>query len=220
MRRLIGITGRAQHGKDTTANVLVQEFGFTRLAFADALKSMARALDPIVEGKTTERTNYNSGGSWDATRLIDQGDAYQYVQYTRLADLVESVGWDEAKKNPEVRRFLQALGTEAVRDHLGEDSWVNALNLQAIEVDGDVAISDVRFPNEARYVKKMGGEIWRVVRIDPEGEEFDNGLGVDHPSEKYVASLAVDRELYAVTKDDLERAVRRSVGAYAGATRA
>lgn len=35
---LIGITGQKRNGKDTAANILVRELGFTKLAFADPLK--------------------------------------------------------------------------------------------------------------------------------------------------------------------------------------
>lgn len=39
---LIGICGRARSGKDTIANILVKEFGFTRVALADPIKRAAR----------------------------------------------------------------------------------------------------------------------------------------------------------------------------------
>ena len=45
---IVGITGYAQHGKDTAAQVLVTEFGFVRVGFADALKELALAVNPIV----------------------------------------------------------------------------------------------------------------------------------------------------------------------------
>jgi len=189
MSKLIGITGYAQHGKDTTGNYLVEQYGFTRYAFADQLKSMALVLNPYVD------------------------DTYSRRLYT----LVQSAGWDEAKENPEIRRFLQVLGTEAVRDHLGEDAWVNALQKRAQD-DGlwdrqgpghksQIVVTDVRFPNEAQFIKKHGGELWRVKRIVKKDfamtEDFDNGLGTEHPSEKFIASLKADKTLIARGVDDL-----------------
>lgn len=41
--KLIGITGKARSGKDTLAEALVEEHGFTRMAFADPLKLAAAA---------------------------------------------------------------------------------------------------------------------------------------------------------------------------------
>lgn len=178
----IGITGYAQHGKDTIANLLVAEYGYTRIAFADALKSMALVLDPIVA-----ENNY------------------------RLGEFVETLGWEEAKKSPEVRRFLQVLGTEAVRGHLGEPAWVNALDLAWFKLGSPrLVIPDVRFPNEAEYVKKRG-TLWRVNRLNENGTGFDNGVGTDHPSEANVSSLPADREVTAANVRQLEDTVRHGM---------
>lgn len=179
----IGITGYAQHGKDTIANLLVAEYGYTRIAFADALKSMALVLDPIID----------------------------YMADVRMAHYVETVGWEEAKKNPEVRRFLQVLGTEAVRGHLGADSWVNALDLAWGKLGSPrLVIPDVRFPNEAEYVKKRG-TLWRVNRLNENGTGFNNGVGTDHPSEANVSSLPADREVTAANVRQLEDTVRHGM---------
>jgi len=185
---LIGLTGYAQHGKDTAAQVLVEQFGFTRFAFADALKSMALVLDPIIP----------------FTEKVEGEFAFEYHEDNRrLKWLVDELGWEGAKQNPEVRRFLQVLGTEGVRDHLGPESWVDALESKLLKAgvledmwdptlgDTDGVITDVRFPNEAAAVTRWGGQVWRVHR-----PEFDNGLGVDHPSEAFVAELPVSAVLF------------------------
>jgi len=41
---LIGLSGYAQSGKDATAKILVDNFGFVRYAFADKLKELATRL--------------------------------------------------------------------------------------------------------------------------------------------------------------------------------
>jgi len=41
---IIGITGYAQNGKDSIGDVLIEHFGYTRIALADPLKEMARAI--------------------------------------------------------------------------------------------------------------------------------------------------------------------------------
>lgn len=40
---VVGLTGVARSGKDTVGRMLVERYGFTRVAFADGLKSMAAA---------------------------------------------------------------------------------------------------------------------------------------------------------------------------------
>lgn len=163
---IIGVTGLARHGKDTVGQYLAGKYDFARFAFADTLKSMAYTLDPIVASDKL-------GG-------------------VRLREYVDHVGWDDAKSVPEVRRFLQVLGTEAVRDHLGDNSWVEALAVQIGRYgwEKNTVITDVRFPNEVDAVESWGGIMVRVVRPN-----FDNGLPALHPSEAFVSTLPVNFEL-------------------------
>lgn len=191
---LIGITGLAQSGKDSIGKFLVEEHGFTRFAFADTLKEMALALNPYVESSPAAETSL------------------------RLRDQVERVGWENAKMNPEVRRFLQVLGTEGVRDHLGEDSWVKAMDLKlrgfgewtfkleanplgdhSIYSSPNAVITDVRFPNEAEYIWSVGGSVIRVARENMDGTPFDNGIGRDHPSERSVSGLIADFDVVGIS---------------------
>lgn len=133
---IVGLMGYAQSGKDTTAQVLTDEFGFTRIAFADALRDMLYALNPI----------------------LDRPDYY------RLQDLVDHLGWEAAKGwTPEVRELLQRLGTEAGRNVLGQSVWVDAA-MRKVKPGGRYVFTDVRFPNEVSAVRDAGGLMWRVVR--------------------------------------------------------
>lgn len=162
--RIIGVTGYARHGKDTLAAVLVRELGYIRVALADKMKELLLVLDPIVD---QEHGN-------------------------RLSMLFFDGGWEEAKKEPEVRRLLQVFGTQVGRQGLGEDVWIGALASSIpgfYKGDQRVVIPDVRFPNEAAFIHRLGGEVWRVKRPG-----FDNGIGVTHDSERYISGLIVDEE--------------------------
>lgn len=46
---LIGLTGYAGVGKDTVANYIAENYGFTRIGFADKLKELARMIDPDLD---------------------------------------------------------------------------------------------------------------------------------------------------------------------------
>lgn len=181
---IIGITGLARAGKDTSANVLVKEFGYTRVSFADGVRSMALAIDPLLFGNV------------------------------RLSSLVRTSGWEEAKTVPEVRRLLQVIGTEGVRDHIGDDSWVRAAKLKIDATLGPVVISDVRFPNEAQSVKSWGGYMIRVERFNEDGSPYDNGLGTEHPSECHVMTLQRDLVIQAHTVNQLEEQIRTAANSY------
>ena len=134
---LIGFSGRLRSGKDTAAQPLI-DAGWHHASFARALKDFAYALNPIVP--------LPHGG------------------YGRLALVVDAVGWEKAKDDyPEVRALLQRCGTEAGRDVLGEDVWVNAA-LASLPADRHVVFTDVRFVNEARAIQSRGGIVIRVER--------------------------------------------------------
>lgn len=181
---LIGLTGHAQHGKDTFAD-RARTHGFKRYALADGVRASAYALDPWIVVTMRERD----------VIMAASPTAFPVVGVQRLRPVIDTVGWDVAKVNiAEVRTLLQRLGTEAVRDVIGENAWIDALD-RKIRADGtvDVVVSDVRFPNEADWIRERGGVIVRIRRPD-----FDNGLPADHPSEALVDSLPFN---YAVAND-------------------
>ena len=143
---LVGLIGRARSGKDTAAAALVEERGFTRLAFADPLREIALALDPFVGSPALP------------------GDLAPF-RGVRLSTAIDALGWERAKDTiPEVRRLLQRLGTEGGRAVLGENVWVDAAFAKVTATDGPVVFTDVRFPNEADAIREAGGLLLRVVR--------------------------------------------------------
>ena len=85
-----------------------------------------------------------------------------------------------------VREFLQRVGTDALRDGLHTNTWVNALMadyqpldfdpLTEAEINPNWIITDTRFINEAQAIKEAGGI---VIRIDRPGVKPIN----NHPSE-------------------------------------
>lgn len=78
--------------------------------------------------------------------------------------------------NPEpmtVREFLQRIGTDAIRDGLHPNAWVNMLFK---DYGGQHwVIDDVRFPNEYNAIRLRGGIVIRINRDDVPAS--------DHPSE-------------------------------------
>lgn len=139
---IIALSGFARSGKDEAAKVLVEEFGFKQVAFADKLREVLYALNPIV--------NYDSMGRQNI-----------YVQ-----DVINEWGWDGYKETafgPEIRRLLQRLGTEAGRQTLWDSIWIDAA-LTGLDEDAKVVVSDARFFNEFDAVIERGGFVWRIDR--------------------------------------------------------
>jgi hypothetical protein len=88
-------------------------------------------------------------------------------------------------KPDHVRKWLQHYGTEEHREKYHTDFWVRAAGywLHVLERDlgvERVVFTDVRFPNEAAFIRQQGGKLVRVYgRTTPDQpEEIRN-----HPSE-------------------------------------
>lgn len=133
---IVGLAGYAGSGKDAAADWFVER-GYQRRAFADPLRAIAEAVNPVVGRRRGRLVRYN--------------------------DAIDRLGYTKAKaKYPLLREFLQRLGTEGGRQILGEDFWVD-LTLDAIE-DENVVIPDVRFPNEVYGIFSHGGAVLRITR--------------------------------------------------------
>ena len=140
--RIIGLNGVARAGKDTVAGILHDLYGYEVFSYSETLNDALIALNPWVD---------------DGRLPTGEPDVIRY------ADLVSSVGYEKAKEIPEVRRLLQAMGTEVGRNMFGENIWVDAL-MKKIKGKPKVVITNVRFPNEAEAVWSRGGEVWEVTR--------------------------------------------------------
>ena len=70
----------------------------------------------------------------------------------------ELAGWDMT-----ARELLQKLGTEAIRDCLHKDAWVNALFSDYHQGENWI-ITDVRFPNEYYTIYRWNGINVRLER--------------------------------------------------------
>ena len=142
---LVALSGLAGSGKDVAAAQMASG-GWRRQAFADKVRQVAYALDPIIPVLTG---------------------------YVRLAPLVDEYGWDRVKRSyPEVRRLLQRIGTEGGRQVLGQDVWVDAA---LRKVTGPTIFTDCRFPNEADAVRARGGVAIRIERPGLESLRDEHG---------------------------------------------
>ncbi len=114
----------------------------------------------------------------------------------RLSEYVDDYGWDVAKQNQEVRRLLQVFGTEVGRKMFGLDFWIN-IALKDLSGDTQVVISDVRFPNEADAIAKLGGSMWRINR---KNHSAVNGHASEHAMDNYMFNHVIYND---GTLDDL-----------------
>lgn len=148
MSKIIGISGFISSGKDTIANFLIEKHAFRRDSFAGTLKDAVAAVfgwdREMLEGATKEAR--------EAREQIDQW-------------------WAERLGMPNLspRRVLQEWGTEVCRNGFHDDIWIASLENKLRHTKDKIVISDVRFPNEFKMIKNLGGQCIRVKRgIEPE----------------------------------------------------
>lgn len=139
--KIIGITGAAGSGKDTARSVLQNHFGVTGMAFADPMRAM---LGQLLD-------HCGIGAEWMTQRELKE---------LPMPGLGVSY-----------RHAAQALGTEWGRALTpSSDIWLKAAAASMAEVmnikgpDAVFCISDVRFDNEAQWVRNHGGVIWKISR--------------------------------------------------------
>lgn len=103
------------------------------------------------------------------------------------------------------RQLLQTLGTEWGRGQVADDIWIRLLERRINELGEQgittIAVADLRFANEADYLRSIGGEVWHVRRSSVEATD-------GHASEAGVVAMphdvCIDND---GTLDDLRRAV-------------
>ena len=140
---IIGICGLIGAGKDTAADYLVNLHHFRRESFANTLKD---AVSQVF--------------GWDRTML--EGRTKHSREWREQVD----VWWAKRLKMPNLtpRWVLQQWGTEVGRRAFHDDIWIASIENQLRTAKDDIVISDCRFPNELKSIKKMGGITIRVYR--------------------------------------------------------
>lgn len=97
---LIGFNGYARSGKDTLAALLVCEFGYRRIAFADKLRSFTEAVNPHVASRVAEV-------GWDAAKMDPEVRQVLRDYGAAARDHIHPNVW-----------IFSALGGECSEDHI------------------------------------------------------------------------------------------------------
>lgn len=157
-RHIFGLIGLIGSGKNTVADIFVEEYGFKSVAFAGALKDAVSAIfnwpRELLEGNTEESRKFREEVDEDWQSTIGHLDMFKGQKVTP-------------------RLVLQCMGTEVFRHHFHSDIWVLAV-LKKMQSDKNTSyvITDARFINEISKLRTMGGQIIRVRR-GPEPEWFE-----------------------------------------------
>ena len=146
MRNIIGLCGFIGSGKGTVSDILVKEYGYTKISFADRLKDGTASIfnwdRTLLEGDTVESRTWR-----------DQPDEFW----------TEELGYDMTP-----RLALQLLGTDCMRKGFHQDIWMLTAKQQILEnPETNFVLPDVRFYNERNVITDAGGQVWQVSRGKP-----------------------------------------------------
>jgi hypothetical protein len=192
---IIGINGYAGSGKDTVGSIIQ----YLKTNIPDTVIS----LEDVLEFPLTHQQWLEQQSGWKIKKWAGKLKVIASILTGIPAEKFEDQEFKKKQLGSEwnmtVRDFLQKLGTDAIRDGLHGNAWVNALiadyepisDKSYVLEDGTLfdlrtlpghplypnwIITDTRFPNEAQAIKDVGGI---VIRVDRPGVKPIN----NHPSE-------------------------------------
>ena len=186
---LIGINGKSKSGKDTLADMSLQQRYGCKIALADELKRTCRKFYPAM----------TVAHLWGPSEMRNK----PLPEYPRdhgpfISGICGCCGWDINKADSSMplegpqcylttRHALQQLGTEWARNCFKDtnvdivirsydvlsrnDSWRYEAELGLLQTNylanhyKLVLVPDVRFKNEMEAIKNAGGKLWRIKRL-------------------------------------------------------
>ena len=154
---IVGVAGFIGSGKDTIADYLITFKGFRRMSYAEPLKDAVASIfgwdRELLEGTTKYSREWrDTVDTWWAERL----------------DI----------KHLTPRWVLQQWGTEVGRRAFHDDIWIASVENKLRSIKDDIVISDCRFPNELKSVKRAGGITIRVMR-GPNPHWYDSAVALN-----------------------------------------
>ena len=161
---IIGINGKIGHGKDALASMLVKLDSQLKIRkFAHPIKKLCAQLIgcSIKDLECQDFKNTTLSKVWDYCTLSDNVK-YSYHS-TEVACAIKR-GEYVSTHQMTVRDLLQRIGTDACRDMVHPDIWVNSMFSSYNLLVDNWIISDVRFPNEAQHIRYMGGILIKIIR--------------------------------------------------------
>ena len=155
---IIGINGKIGAGKDTVGTI-IQGLLYTNKDQSSEIKKFA--------GKMKQIASILTGISVEKFEDQEFKECFLDVEWGTIQDIplnsIPPFADMQFNVMMTVREFLQKLGTEAMRDGLHTNVWVNAL-FADYKKKSNWIITDMRFPNEMEAVVKRHGITIRVTR--------------------------------------------------------
>ena len=223
---IIGISGKKQSGKDFAAKIF---YRYLRSAFVPAstfttfeekiFNDLEKQPMPIYEIDEIEVVRFADPVKDIVCLLI--GCTREQLEDPEFKDKPLSIDWGTVDISTQEieghsvnlmryelltpRRMLQKIGTDAIRNHLHTNTWVNVFLRKYEEAKSKnhwMIVPDVRFLNEYDAIKK---EMGLLIRVEKEGlDSKDN-----HPSEVSLDEQEFDHHILWNSPEDLFNQVKQ-----------
>jgi hypothetical protein len=167
---IIGVSGYSGSGKDLVG---------TMIQFLASRNTTKVSLEDILDFPINHEYWLEEQSGWEIKKWAGKLKTIASMLTGIPVEKFEDQQFKKTDLGPEwdmtVRDFLQKLGTDAVRDGLHSNAWVNAL-MSDYTSESKWVITDTRFPNEAEAIRKKDGI---MIRVERSGVKPIN----NHPSE-------------------------------------
>lgn len=184
---IIGITGKAQSGKDTACRIVqlinTVDYGCA-CSEGEGEKYILDNVDNILPITCMWEKHAFADKLKECASIILGVPRFMF-ESGEFKESFTSLPLSNKEGEPMTNReFLQYFGTEVGRS-IDKNLWIKALMYSyGRDKESHWIIPDVRFPNEADAIRNAGGVLWKIER---EG----SGAG-NHISEKLIDDIMVD----------------------------
>lgn len=135
---LIGLTGKKRSGKDTTADYLVEKYGFEKISFATPLKEICKILFSFSDNQLYGDEKEEIDKRWD----ISPRKVFQFIGTNLFRDRMSEL-------IPNIEKNFWVKCTEEILES---------------KLNKNIVVTDCRFDNEVNVIKKHKGYVFRINR--------------------------------------------------------
>lgn len=196
---IVAIVGRAGHGKDTLADMIIEEYSIQHTTQKGAKIERTESFRPFEKARFAE-------GVKRACAAITGYPISVFYDRESYTNVVKPFDFT-------VRELMQKVG-EGMRKTIHPDIWANTA-LMRCKHNGNYLFCDTRYPNEIEMIKKVGGKIINIIRHDFVDSSLTSEESKSHSSETALDNYPLNEKSDAIvinnSLEELRAVVKNSL---------